>query len=123
VLFRSDEGCRDTDWDSHLQEPRAFFTESEPCESCGKPVDCERRPASWDPELMVGPCCEFGLDIPELDNAPTCQTLWNDLERCKSVAEVSAAMEAHLLTCPVCGQKRKKTLAEMPMPNGQRRAA
>lgn len=49
----SDEGYRPIDWDSHLSEP--FFAEALPCESCGKPVDCERLPASWDESLLVGP--------------------------------------------------------------------
>jgi hypothetical protein len=49
-----DEGYRDTDWDSSLREP--FFTHAVPCENCGEPCE-ETRPADWNTEISVGPCC------------------------------------------------------------------
>ena len=68
-----DEG-RDTDWDSHLNVPEPFYTEALPCESCGKPVDGERR-ASWDESLLVGPCC--ASDVPESIRDPSiCMDLY-----------------------------------------------
>ena len=82
-----------------------FYTESLPCESCGRPVEA-RKPAEWDSSLMVGPCCEFSLNlIPDL---PVCEGLWPDLAYCTSVAEVETAMEAHRLCCAFCRATGKK---------------
>jgi len=96
-----DEGYRDIDWDSHLNVPEAFYADSMPCESCGKPVDGERRKAKWDDSLMIGPCCEFCLDF-EFPDLPVCDQLWKDLDRCRSVEEVQVAMEAHRMCCEFC---------------------
>lgn len=89
-----DEGYRPTDWDSHLREP--FFTEALPCESCGQPVDGERRIAPWDTELMVGPCCYYHEDL------PVCEVLELELQECRAVREVQQAVARHG-DCPNCG--------------------
>src|ERR1700690_1302989 len=102
----SDEGYRDTDWDSHLNSPEPFYAHALPCESCGKPVE-DRKPATWDPTLEVGPCCEFNLDA-EFPDLPVCPTLWRSLNHCTSTAAVSLAMACHLAECPMCQQARKE---------------
>lgn len=90
-----------------------------PCESCGRPCNPEDlKPATWDENLKVGPCCPISYDLPELENAPTCPTLWESVYRCKSVLEVAAAMDEHLIYCPVCSEKRKKMLSEIPSRDG-----
>lgn len=109
-----DEGYRDTDWDSHLR-PEAFYTEALPCESCGRPVDGERKRAEWDSDLLVGPCCA----VPDV---PFCSTIRPDLEHCTSVEAVAAAMEAHVQTCATCGPKGNQIL-EIPTRPEEKRAA
>jgi len=104
----SDEGYRDTDWDSHLRSEEPFYAEALPCESCGRPVLGERKPAKWDESLLIGPCCEFSLDF-EFPDLPTCERLWKALDHCQSVQAVRLAMACHLAQCPVC---RKAGLRE-----------
>ncbi len=93
-----DEGYRDTDWDSHLREP--FYTEALPCESCGKPCDCERQPASYEPSLLVGPCCQ--VEEVETPDEPICPRLYMALMFSDSVAQIVLAWKLHNQTCPVC---------------------
>lgn len=51
-------------------DPReAFYAYALPCESCGAPCD-ERQPATWDPELQVGPCC--AVDLSGIPEVPVC---------------------------------------------------
>lgn len=88
-----DEGHRPIDWDSHLRKP--FFAEAQPCESCGAPVDGDRRIAPWDDSLLVGPCCYFHEDM------PVCETLAAELQDCRTVGEVRAAIARHE-HCPDC---------------------
>ena len=107
----SDEG-REVDWDSHLSEPRAFFTEAEPCESCGRPCE-SRRPAEWDESISVGPCCEFSFDIPELANCPDCKALMEAVYQCRSVFQVRDTMAAHI-ACPVCQGKTNAVVSRRP---------
>ena len=84
-----DEGYRDTDWDSHLREP--FYTEALPCESCGKPCDCERHPASYEPSLLVGPCCQ--VEEVETPDEPVCPRLYMALMFSDSVRANRARLE------------------------------
>jgi hypothetical protein len=104
-----DEGYRLTDWDSHLDPREPFACEALPCEACGAPLDCERHPASWAPELMVGPCCQ--IEDAELPDKPVCPGLFHALMHSDSVAAVSLAYSIHLAECPVCQVKRKDVLA------------
>jgi len=101
----SDEGYRDTDWDSHLRVPVPFFADALPCESCGRPVDCERKPAWWDGDLLVGPCCVDPLFDAIPANA-TCEDLFHAVMRCTSVQAVSLAMSVHIAECPQCASLR-----------------
>lgn len=84
---------------------KAFHTHALPCESCGKPVD-ERKPATWDPDLMVGPCCEF--DLSGIPDVPTCEGLYRAIMRCTTVREVEAAFTAHRLVCSFCLRNRPR---------------
>lgn len=104
-----DEG-RDTDWDSHLNVPEPFYTEALPCESCGKPVDGERR-ASWDESLLVGPCC--ASDVPESIRDPSiCMDLYRIQMACQTVGELCDESKAHRLVCRVCNPGLPEELKE-----------
>lgn len=76
------------------RSPRPFFTMGLPCESCGRPCE-ERVTAYWDTDLEVGACCM----VPEDDVCPAFQPV---LLTCRTVAEVSAAMSAHVASCAQC---------------------
>ena len=78
-----------------------------PCESCGKPVE-ERKPATWDSTLMVGPCCEF--DPAGIPDMPTCEGLYRAIMRCTTVRQVEQSFTAHRLVCPFC---RREPAPEM----------
>ena len=107
-----DEGYRDTDWDSHLRSGEPFYAEALPCESCGKPCD-SRKQATWDQNLLVGPCCEIADE--ELPDEPVCPNLHAALMRSDSVAAVSLAFAVHLAECPACQRRRKQTIAARPV--------
>lgn len=83
----------------------AFYAEALPCESCGRPVFEERTRATWDENLLVGPCCPAPLydHIPQEAN---CEELWEALRYCTSVPAVSLAMSIHISECPVCRSLR-----------------
>ena len=102
----ADEGYRDTDWDSSLREPKAFYTNSQPCESCGKPVDCDRYPASYDPELLVGPCCQ--VEEVEGPDDPICPGLYQAVMSSNSVSEIMRQVESHKLICALCNHLLRK---------------
>lgn len=75
-------------------EPEAFFTESLPCEFCGRPASIRKPIASQ--QLLVGECCELG------PVNPVCPELLNVIDSCSLVSSVVAAMEAHRSCCGVC---------------------
>jgi hypothetical protein len=95
-----DEGYRDTDWDSHLNSPEAFYAEALPCESCGRPVDAERKPALWDESLLIGPCC--ASDVPAVFEVPLCPELYRLSMLTQTVGQLLDSREAHRLVCRVC---------------------
>ena len=100
-------------------EPEPFYTEALPCESCGKPCD-SRVPASWDPELLVGKCCEIDLsDQAPLE--PVCLELARCLSRVRTVGEVVAAFRLHETSCRLCNPQRRGVELEAPI--RQERAA
>jgi hypothetical protein len=83
--------------------PQPFFTHARPCESCGKPVDSEDlKPASWMPEILVGPCCrEYLSDA--MPDQPVCPSLWQFIcEQAQTVRAISEAFDEHLRTCLYC---------------------
>jgi hypothetical protein len=108
-FISSDEGYRDTDWDSHLKVPEAFYTEALPCECCGHAVD-ERRPATWNAALQVGTCC---YNRPSVPNLPACPGLYKVTMSCESLREMLAVAKAHKRMCPECGGLRKGPSAEI----------
>src|SRR5271166_4506599 len=88
------------DYDEGREDgPRPFYTEALPCESCGKPCE-DRHPATWDPELLVGPCCE--LDLSTIPEMPTCEELYRALMRCSTVGQVQDVYTAHRKVCRRC---------------------
>jgi hypothetical protein len=95
----SDEGYRSVDWDCHLDAREPFFTYALPCENCGEPVE-ERAPASWDPDVQVGPCCQ--LDIARIPDVPICQELYRLTMLAGTIGEMVDIRERHRKVCRVC---------------------
>jgi hypothetical protein len=97
-----------------------FYTEALPCESCGKPCD-SRKPATWDPDLQVGKCCEVAVpDDAELEQ-PVCIALYEAVMHCRFVSEVSAVFDLHARECALCNPQRIGVEVESPI--RQERAA
>ena len=115
-----EDNYRDVDYDSHVGKP--FYTEAKPCESCGKPCD-SRRQASWDPDLMVGPCCEIYLgDLAE--DQPLCETLHELVCRAQTVQAVCDAFDQHAKSgCLICNPVKKEVGTETAGEKQERRAA
>ena len=80
-----------------------FFTEALPCEACGQPCD-SRTPASWDSDLLVGPCCTEELETP---SEPRCPIEYRLLEGPSSVQRINSMVREHRKDCPVCNGQRK----------------
>jgi hypothetical protein len=78
--------------------PAPFFTDSEPCEACGKPTD-ER---ISDGDLMICADC-FEEFIAQEYAERTCPTLHDAIIRSKSIGEVRKTMQGHKARCSVCG--------------------
>lgn len=75
-----------------------YFTESLPCEACGKPTE-ERSPAD---DLMVCPdCAEEYIALMYAEK--TCQSLHDAIIRSTSIGQVRKAMTEHKASCSVCG--------------------
>lgn len=89
------------DYDEGLDPREPFFENAFPCESCGEPCD-ERKPAEWDEELMVGPCCYRNLEV-ETPEVPTCEALQELMMCCESVDELVIVSKVHRRTCAACG--------------------
>jgi hypothetical protein len=76
-----------------------FFTEAEPCESCGSPVS--NRVWNAEHEIWIGTDCSCSApDLP----IPAC--LIAVYEAAQTVGELCDSARAHRLTCPVCGPTR-----------------
>lgn len=65
----------------------------------------------WDSELQVGLCCAIHSDEWINDTKPpTCEELWHLVSRCRTVLEVSEAMDAHAHSgCLTCSATRPGT--------------
>jgi hypothetical protein len=97
------------DYDEGRNEPKApFFAHALPCESCGAPCE-DRQPASWDPELLVGPCCQF--DISQIPDMPICEDLYRLVMRCHTVGEVADTYTAHRQVCRQCNPEALREAA------------
>ena len=72
------------------------------CESCG--ADCESlSPASWDPELLIGPCCEVEpIEVPEI---PRCLVEYQIVMSAKTIGEMCDRVKEHRKNCPVCSDQ------------------
>ena len=87
--------------DEDPEDPGEFYCEALPCESCGKPAEY-LEPAYWG-NLLVGPCCAVHSDdYPEIMSETPCEALGRAVAKCKSVAAVVEAFDAHRLVCAVC---------------------
>lgn len=78
----------------HNDNNKPFFTEGQPCESCGRPCE-DRITAYWAPELQVGACCMAHSD-------EVCADFLCLVETCRTVAEVSCLWSEHMASCDAC---------------------
>lgn len=98
-------------YDLHKYIPEAFYVEALPCESCGKPCDVERSPASWDTELLVGPCCSIASDE-ESPDVPRCIEEYRLIEGAQTVGELCDTIREHRKSCVICSGIRKGVQSE-----------
>ena len=71
------------------------------CESCG--ADCESlSPASWDPELLVGPCC--AVEPIEVSEVFRCLAEYQIVLSAKTIGEMCDQVKEHRKNCPVCSE-------------------
>lgn len=82
-----------------------FFTEAQPCESCGAPVSTRE----WNPEheLWVGTQGQCSCTAPD-EPIPACMI--EVLEAAQTVGQLMDTCKAHRDRCPVCNPK----LRELP---------
>ena len=99
------------DPDEGWPDLKPFFAHSEPCESCGNPVE-ERSPAPWAPDLMVGPCCAMHQE--DIKGIPVTPELLEALQGCRTVQEVCDTWKA---------QRRKQPGQETQQAGKGRKAA
>jgi hypothetical protein len=101
------------------EEPRAFYAEAQPCESCGHPTYL---PRVWDAEyeLWIGTDCSCYAPSQPI---PACMIAV--LEAAQTVAELMDNCKAHRLVCPVCGPTplRKDAQSESPKEKPEEEAA
>lgn len=85
-----------------LERVEAFYVESLPCESCGRPCDEER---VFVDDLLVGQCCISGeVDIPFL---PVCAEYGRLVEAAETVGQLLDSVKAHKASCVLCESGRK----------------
>src|ERR1035437_4111108 len=77
--------------------PSPFYTEAEPCESCGEPTYKGR---VWYPEFQLWIATDCSCNAPM---APTCSILVPLLSEAVSVRQVCQVIRAHRASCPLCG--------------------
>ena len=76
--------------------PEAFYTEAQPCESCGEPTS---RPRVWNAEYDLWVAVDCTCNAPSV---PTCPALIPLLERANTVREVCRVIRQHRATCSLC---------------------
>lgn len=88
------------DYDEGREDPlEPFFTYAVPCENCGQPRE-ETRPADWNPEINVGPCC--AIRPAEIPDEPICPGLQAALMSSDSVGTIVEACKEHRKYCSFC---------------------
>jgi hypothetical protein len=80
--------------------PEPFYTEAEPCESCGSPTHA---PRVWNAEYELWIAIDCSCNAPDTP-LPAC--IIAVLEAAQTVGELCDSVKAHLLICPVCGPSR-----------------
>lgn len=90
-----------------LERDEAFYVESLPCESCGRPCDEGRVLVD---DLLVGQCCISGeVDIPFL---PVCAEYGRLVEAAETVGQLLDSVKAHNSSCVLCQGVRKGIQSE-----------
>lgn len=73
-------------------DPEAFYTVSEPCEFCGRPL-----------EDSICPC-----QLEEFPIEPRCPIEYRLVLAAEAVAALNWQVKIHRLTCPLCNRIRKQ---------------
>ena len=79
------------------EQPRAFFAEALPCESCGLPT---YEPRTWDEEHELWVAVDCGCLAPA---DPICPALAPLIMAVETVGDVVEVCKAHRKTCSRCG--------------------
>lgn len=87
----------------------AFFTEAEPCESCGKPTYRQRE---WNVEHELWVAVDCSCSIPDEPIAPCLIAV---LEAAKTVGQLMDSCKAHLRVCRVCNPKLRELPKREPL--------
>ena len=87
-------------WRDEYGNPEAFYTEAQPCESCGEPTS---RPRVWNAEYDLWVAVDCTCNAPSV---PTCPALSPLLERANTVREVCRVIRQHRATCSLCGPRQ-----------------
>jgi hypothetical protein len=102
-------------------EPKPFYTEAEPCESCGHPT-YEARVWNQEHELWIAVDCSCNAPDQPI---PACMI--EVYEAAQTVGELCDAAKEHRQTCPVCGPRvlleRKPVESETEAERRKREAA
>lgn len=99
------------DFDEGRDTPSPFYTEAQPCESCGEPTFKGR---IWNPEHELWVAVDCSCNAPDV---PTCPALLPLIVAAQTVGELLDVCKAHRRVCPLCG------VVEMPHRNPAPRKA
>ena len=99
------------------RRPEPFFTEAEPCESCGRPALNGR---TFDPEHGIWiangcPCLQ--------EEQPICRALEQPILKARTVREVREVIRNHRALCPICGTPARKEATSQSRKTAERKAA
>src|SRR5271166_6331337 len=77
-----------------MSEP--FYTEAQPCESCGRPT---YQPRQWNAEHELWVAVDCSCNLPDEPIAPCMMAA---MDAAQTVNELRDAVRSHLKSCPVC---------------------
>jgi hypothetical protein len=94
-----------------IRMPESFYTEAQPCESCGTPT---YRAREWNAEHELWVAVDCQCSVPDEPIAPC---MIEVLEAAQTVNELMETCKAHLQTCLICNPK----LRQLPKRETERR--
>jgi predicted RNA-binding Zn-ribbon protein involved in translation (DUF1610 family) len=94
------------DRDEDGRPTEAFYTEAQPCESCGEPT---YRGRVWNPRFELWIATDCTCNLPE---QPVCPLLRPVIESAQTVGQLVDRTHEHRLTCPLCGPRQIERKAQ-----------